>query len=467
MHRATLLQFITQAVQKLLNTPTTLGVIVRYLDLNLHSIFVSYKYCVGGIMKKALKVLGILICVFLGICLIVGIVTSTSTSDLEYTIDDVTNTITITGINSNKNHIVIPEMIDGYKVTSISDYAFKDNENVLSIQLPNTISHIGKGAFYNCNKLAFVWGLEKCNRLTKIEDEVFYNCKRLKQIKLPNNITSIGNSAFESCHKLKKLQLPDSVSYIGKKAFDNCQSIIEFDIPQGVTKIEEKTFFSCLAMKSIELPEGITIIGEAAFANCYELKSIAIPSTVEMIDKNAFTTCKSLSSITIPEGVKEIGDFAFIECSSLSEITIPASVVRLGGEIFRSNSALKKINVSPQNTVYASIDGVLYNKDVTELIAYPAGKTDKSFSIPDGVISIDKAVFAYNTTLETVSIPESVKSIGNFFLYETSIKTINYNGTVSQWNKIDKVGGLDLGNSFQTINCTDGQISKYGKVTYN
>ena len=388
-------------------------------------------------------------------------------TDLEYVIDETTKTITITGFNSDDTTITIPDIILGNTVVALADYAVKNNTNVIAVYFPNTISYIGKGAFYNCDKLAFVWGLEKCNRLTKIEDEVFYNCKRLKQIKLPNNITSIGNSAFESCHILKKLQLPDSVSYIGKKAFDNCQSIIEFDIPQGVTKIEEKTFFSCLAMKSIELPEGITIIGEAAFANCYELKSIVIPSTVEIIEKNAFTTCKSLSSISMSEGVTEIGDFVFIECYSLTEITIPASVVRLGGEIFRSNSALKKINVSPQNTVYASIDGVLYNKDITELIAYPAGKTDKSFSIPDGVISIDKAVFAYNTTLETVSIPESVKSIGNFFLYETSVKTINYNGTVSQWNKIDKVGGLDLGNSFQTINCTDGQISKYGKVTYN
>lgn len=420
--------------------------------------------------KKFLVIIPAIIAVLILISVLVDVVSAYNTSqgktDLEYVIDETTKTITITGFSSDKTTIKIPETILGNTVVAIEEYAFQNNTNVTAIYLPQTIQHIGTGAFYGCENLWFIRGLEKCGGLTKIENKVFYNCKRLKQVKLPNNITFIGDSAFKSCHALEELIIPNSVLSIGKQAFDNCQSVKKFIIPDGVKTIKEKTFHACLSLKSVTLPEGITHIDNAAFANCYELEEIEIPSTVEVIGKQAFTTCKSLSTIVIPEGVREIREAAFIECYALTEITFPASLERLDAEVFRSNTALKSINVASNNAAYTSIDGVLYNKNLTELIAYPGGKTDKTFSVLEGVAVMSNAVFAYNENLDTLNIPASVHTINDFFLYESSIKTINYGGTVADWNKIKKVGGLDFGEFFQMINCTDGQISKDGTITY-
>lgn len=374
-------------------------------------------------MKKVFKVIGIVILGLLIACLVIGIFITSSPNDFEYSIDHNTNTVAITGIASSKSHkahIDIPKKIKGYPVTSISEYAFKGNEKILTLEFPETISNIGKGAFENCKNLKSVSGLENCSNLKVIEDNTFKGCNDLHTIKLPDNITSIGDSSFEFCFNLRKLSIPDSVSYIGKKAFSNCQSIKEIKIPQGVTKIEYETFLGCALMESVALPDGITYIGIGAFDACGKLKTMVIPATVKTIEAGAFMRCYSLSSI----------------------------------------------DVALDNLAYTSVDGVLYNKDLTELVAYPAGKTDETFYVPQGVTVIVKGAFTFNQNLDTLNLPKSLKTINNLFLYETLIKTINYEGSVSDWNKIATMSTLDCGELFEGINCTDGQIAKDGKITF-
>ena len=375
-------------------------------------------------MKKVFKYIGIVFLVLFIVCAILGKAKTTSANDFEYSIDHSTNTVTITGLadsKSHKEHIDIPKKIKGYRVTLIADYAFKGNEKVLTIKFPKTISYIGISAFENCKNLKSVSGLEKCSDLKTIESKVFSGCYRLRTINLPNNITSIGNCAFEFCYNLRELSIPDSVSCIGEKAFSNCQSIKEIKIPQGVTKIENQTFLGCASMESVILPQGIIHITEGAFDTCMKLKSVVIPNTVTTIEFGAFIKCYSLSSI----------------------------------------------DVALDNPVYTSVDGVLYTKNLTELVAYPAGKTDKTFSVPQGVTKIFKYAFTYNQNLDTLDLPKSLKTINNLFLYETLIKTINYEGSVSDWNKIATMSALDCGDLFESIICTDGQIAKDGTVTYN
>lgn len=341
--------------------------------------------------------------------------------ELNYIIDENTNAVIITGIDTDEAGFIIPKTIKGYPVTAIADYAFKNSKSLGMVWLPDTISYIGKGAFYGCEDLLFVFGLENCTGLSAIENETFKDCNNLHTIKLPNSITSIGNCTFEFCYNLRELSIPDSVSYIGEKAFSNCQSIKEIKIPQGVTKIENETFLGCASMESVALPDEIIYIGIGAFDACGKLKSVVIPATVKTIEAGAFMRCYSLSSI----------------------------------------------DVAPDNSGYTSVEGVLYNKDLTELVAYPAGKTDKMFSVPQSVTVIVKGAFTYNQNLDTLNLPKSLKTINNLFLYETLIKTINYEGSVSDWKKIAPMSTLDCGDLFEMINCTDGQITKDGTVTYN
>ena len=169
--------------------------------------------------------------------------------------------------------------------------------------------------------------------------------------------------------------------------------------------------------KTVDIPEkingkSVTSIGNCAFRYCTSLKSITIPNSVIEIGSSAFSGCSSLTSITIPNSVTEIGVYAFKGCTSLTSITIPNSVTNIGDSTFWGCSSLTAIYVAVDNKNYTSVNGVLFNKDKTALICYPAGKTDKSYNITNSVTSIGDYAFNGCSSLTSITIPDSVTSIG-------------------------------------------------------
>lgn len=144
----------------------------------------------------------------------------------------------------------------------------------------------------------------------------------------------------------------------------------------------------------------VTNINDYAFNACYSVSSIVIPNSVRRIGMRAIYNCLRLKSITISDGVIDIGERAFEGCSMLTSIFIPKSVTSIGENAFYTCYALKKIDVDDNNKNYCSIDGVLFNKDVTVMKWYPAGKTDISYKIPNSVISVGARSFygCENTT---------------------------------------------------------------------
>ncbi|MDB4506608.1 leucine-rich repeat domain-containing protein [Akkermansiaceae bacterium] len=142
------------------------------------------------------------------------------------------------------------------------------------------------------------------------------------------------------------------------------------------------------------------------------LTSIAIPDSVTTIGNNAFRGCR-LKSIVIGNSVTSIGGFAFLDCRSLSGITIPDSVESIGDPPFGGCVNLPKIEVGEKNPSYTDVNGVLFNKEKTMLLNYPAGKPDTAYEIPDTVTRIRAYAFYNCTSLENITIPDSVTRVND------------------------------------------------------
>ena len=185
-------------------------------------------------------------------------------------------------------------------------------------------------------------------------------------------------------------------------------------INNGVTSIGYWAFDGCAYLTSVTIPDGVTSISDYAFSGCRSLTNITIPAGVTSIGDYAFSGCRSLTNITIPNGVTSIGSAPFQGCSSLTNITISASVTSIDDSVFNGCQKLIQINVDPSNSVYSSENGVLFNKGKTELIRYPEGKTEASYTIPDGVTSIGNYAFSDCSSLTNIALPNSIISIGSY-----------------------------------------------------
>lgn len=262
--------------------------------------------------------------------------------------------------------------------------------------------------------------------VTSIGNNAFYSCKNLVNITIPDSITSIGNNAFEYCASLKSVLIPGSVKSIGNAAFNRCESLMNIEVIKNNSNYfsQDGVLFDKNKTKLIQYPIGN--------------KRIAYD---------------------IPNGVKSFGDCAFDSCSTLKNITIPDSVTSIGWGVFSGSTSLTNIDVSENNLNYSSYEGVLFNKNKTELIKYPIGNERTSYNIPAGVINfgdvfsdcknlvnitipnsvtnIGVGAFWQCANLASITITNSVTSIGNYAFYDCkNLKDIYYYGTQSEWNNI-------------------------------
>ena len=293
---------------------------------------------------------------------------------------DVKNGILVSAVNS-----LIPEKVIVDECTKTIDYsAFADCNNLYEIEIPQGVVNIGEKAFARLD--------------------------HLKNIDIPDSVTNITTLAFYRCNGLVSVQVPGSVTAIKNGTFRECNNLKKVILNEGITGIEQYAFYDCELLEEISIPGTVTTVGNSAFYRCKNLKNIEIPEGVTKIDGSAFIFCSSLEQIKLPQSLVSIGSGAFDNCTSLISVELPDNAI-ISSDTFKECKNLSDIVISDTNNNYIVKNGILYNKNMTRILCYPAGIKDTEFSVPDTVTTIDDLAFYGAKALESVDIPDSVIAI--------------------------------------------------------
>lgn len=186
-----------------------------------------------------------------------------------------------------------------------------------------------------------------------------------------------------------EVKVPDiiegkKVVEIGDEAFMFNDKMETITIPEGIESIGVDAFYYCTKLSNVEISDTVKSIKKFAFRYCNELREVKLPSELTEIEYGVFSNCKKLEKVSIPESVTSFKFSAFAYCDNLKSITIPKNVRSIEYH-FEGRKGLSNIYVDKANKYFSSKDGVLYNKNETNLLLYPAEKEDKNFSVPDNV----------------------------------------------------------------------------------
>lgn len=349
----------------------------------------------------------------------------------------------------------------------IHDNAFESCDSLESITIPASVRHIGGCVFCCADSLRDIFVREGNTEYSSLDGclynrdrSVFILCPpgKVGDIRIPEGTVRIDTGAFELCGKVTSIHVPDQVEDIGIAAFGGCHTLESIRLPEGLDVLGYSMLSECYGLRSIDLG-GVREIGQYALAACTSLKEVTIPDSVEEIDRNAFRGCASLETVRIGRNVSFIAAYSFIACPSLKEFivdgsnpnfmsvdgvvytkdgkelvlyppgkedvlyTLPASVeeVRIGA--FSCSRGIREFRVEDGNRNYVSVDGVLYNSEMTELIRCPMSDT-KEYTIPGSVEHIYNDAFSCSP-VESVVFPEGLTSIGGYAFYNcTSLRSI-------------------------------------------
>lgn len=318
-----------------------------------------------------------------------------------------------------------------YSITEIGEYAFAGT-GIEQLELPESITYIGSGAFANCENLSRLEISEKIKTDLAYQESVFEGCSSLQYISIPSTWTVIPRRMFKDCASLSYNPYQNNVvTKIGDNAFEGCTSLTDFTLKEGISNLGDMIFARCSGLTSIIIPESVSKITKGMFDGCTSLKEVGMKNTLTEIADEAFRGCTSLEFRKLNHSITKIGEEAFSGCLSLTNIQLPNFLDNLGPGAFSYCDNLESISIGLVNENFTSSDGVLYNKDRTILLVWPGAKKD--VVIQEDVTHIKDKCFQGNKQIVKVILPKSIESIGAYAFADCSaLEQVDFPSTLNR-----------------------------------
>ena len=382
--------------------------------------------------------------------------------DFEFSYNRSDMTASVTKYKGDSEYVEIPSMVNGYKVDSIGNI-FRDNYKLKGVIIPDTVDYVSRGIFSGCVSLTDV---DLGKGITKISSGMFYNCKSLESLTIPEQIEEFEyipyidgdyyRRPFDGCTSLKKLYLKakdiSSISYLNlpsltniviastvdslpNDAFSGYNYIENVTFENGLMVLPDSCFKNCTSLKNITLPDSMMSVGKSAFENCFNLKSVTFSENLNTIADSAFKGCSSIENLSFNKNLREIGNNAFEECSSVKNVTFNDSLNTIGESAFNNCTSIEKAELSSSvsslgENSFAGCTG-LKNVTLSEKLKYISSgafsgcSSLESIDLPDNITKIGSSSFLDCTALQNVKIGKNTTSIENYaFSGCSSLKNI-------------------------------------------
>lgn len=366
-----------------------------------------------------------------------------------------------------------PELVaitNNNTVERIENGAFRNCNKLHDVNTWDKLIYIGEESFKNCQQLE---SLTFSHCLTTIGDRAFSQCQKLKNFTVLNSLKNIGKEVFKECPGLENVVVEEGVTQLPNGLFYKCTGLKNVTIPTTLKQISGKLFSGCASIENIEIPEGVEVIGGFAFEECSKLKTIKLPHSISTFKSAAFFQCKSLQDVIYNGNINDwavinfegettntdqsiygsadaylhyyseflndssnpclysrrltttdkdlsrvvlnaakINNWALTGLDDVREIIISSSVKEIEPAAFRDMLGLQKFEVESNNAAYSSENGVLFNKNKTQLLNYPAQKVEAVYEVAPSVKTISGLAFYGNEKLKSVIIKDTVERIG-------------------------------------------------------
>lgn len=349
--------------------------------------------------------------------------------------------------NGNKVAEFEGEITISEGITTVGQNAFLLCRDITKVNLPTSLKQINWQAFRqttNLKSISLPKGLE-------VLQERAFNASGITSIVIPGSVKTVGALAFFQSY-IEKATIEDGVEILDSAAFRSC-GLKEITIPGSVKEIKDSCFSEIWGLSKVTINNGVEKIDGGAFYGT-AIKEIEIPASVLTIDDSAFSGCGMIQTINVaidnqnyssqndslynkdktkiirypsgkkdtefevPSTVKEIGNSCFSSCGNLGKIQITSNVEKLATSSFVNQGKLTEINVVGENQYYSSEDGVLFNKDKTEFIKWPQGKSLTEYTVPRTVKTIKASSF-YASNIKSIIIPPSVERMESYAFQST------------------------------------------------